>query len=927
MDVVLQELKRDDEIALQAQVKKAASRVARCRPSSRSFHSSQLQCCAPSVFPAAESAVSYMQERRLRVQTQQRVAGNSPVMQLSPLLGLRVDRDLHRLDSEVLSVRKEALSSLHEFFAPSTVTRLQALRCDEHQAFLSQVHLPLFKLFADVSEICRDMAIHLTSILFSSVQDIPSSVLDHFFAVVRVRQPPCACYDPTAQLFVQDPQAYEAYQRGKAIVPGQGTVTQWACVESSEEVRLRICRLLHQLVYLALERGSESGLRPYFHDLVLFFHGFSLDPFAVLQIEACTAMSTLARSFAFELGMKLYAVGLVRAILPLLHHRLSKVRIAAIAAIQDLVKVPDRGKRKGAGTDAIVELVGFRAENVLPISVFYRADVSFNYLAQLSQDAHPMVRKSLVNMLAEWLTQLPDRYDHETRLLPFLLNGLNDPVQENQVHALKALAKCADLYVRDNEEEIRAYQLLDAPINYTAHLAPALPLPFQERPNLATRLYVRTNTRRILPALLEELSHWMASARQLSAKLLRALIIFYENSFKDDLPILLPALLKALAFAHEVGEDQGEFAATLTHCAELIGWFCFNATSSSIATPPLDPSVFLPEETTISSSTNSTRRRLARTTLLAHFRALGGKIAMFDQHQDENEPERPGQQNQHQHQQQNHHQPPPVGETGPWVWYMEMPVVSRVYLTASVLTTAACALDLVSPFNLYFNLSLVRQGQVWRLFTNFMYFGNFSLDFLFHMYFLVRYCRLLEEGTFRGRTADFIFMILFGATMITCIAPFIRPSIPFLGSSLTFMMVYVWGRQNEHVRLTFLNLFPFTAPYLPWVLLTFSMVLGNPATIDVIGIIVGHTYYFLEFVFPVVAEARGWPVRRLFHTPAMLHYFCGTYHHEEAPGAVRVDFAPAHANAAAPPPPPAAAGAGAGAGGGGAGGGQHLHED
>lgn len=34
-----------------------------------------------------------------------------------------------------------------------------------------------------------------------------------------------------------------------------------------------------------------------------------------------------------------------------------------------------------------------------------------------------------MTMLAEWLTELPDRYDHETRLLPFLLNGLNDPVQ------------------------------------------------------------------------------------------------------------------------------------------------------------------------------------------------------------------------------------------------------------------------------------------------------------------------------------------------------------------------------------------------------------------------------------------------------------------------------------------------------------------
>lgn len=255
-------------------------------------------------------------------------------------------------------------------------------------------------------------------------------------------------------------------------------------------------------------------------------------------------------------------------------------------------------------------------------------------------------------------------------------------------------------------------------------------------------------------------------------------------------------------------------------------------------------------------------------------------------------------------------------------WYMEMPVVSRVYLTAAVLTTAGCALDIVSPFHLYFNLGLIKQGQVWRLATNFVYFGQFSLDFVFHMYFLARYCRLLEEGTFRGRTADFVFMILFGATMITCIAPFIRPSIPFLGSSLTFMMVYVWGRRNEHVRLTFLNLFPFTAPYLPWVLLTFSVVLGNPATVDVIGIIVGHTYHFLEYTYPLVAEARGWPLRRLLRTPALLHHLCGTqpppgHDDGDGDGDMRVNFV----QPPQPPPEPAAAAAAGGGGGG------HAHED
>lgn len=70
--------------------------------------------------------------------------------------------------------------------------------------------------------------------------------------------------------------------------------------------------------------------------------------------------------------------------------------------------------------------------------------------------------------------------------------------------------------------------------------------------------------------------------------------------------------------------------------------------------------------------------------------------------------------------------------------------------------------------------------QFWRLFTNFFFFGaKFSLEFLFHMFFLVQYCRSLEEGSFRGRTADFFYMILFGSTLLLCIAPFAQ--MHFLG--------------------------------------------------------------------------------------------------------------------------------------------------
>lgn len=80
-------------------------------------------------------------------------------------------------------------------------------------------------------------------------------------------------------------------------------------------------------------------------------------------------------------------------------------------------------------------------------------------------------------------------------------------------------------------------------------------------------------------------------------------------------------------------------------------------------------------------------------------------------------------------------------------------------------------------------------------------------------------------------------MLLFGGTLLTLLAPFVQ--IEFLGSSLTFMMVYVWGRRHQYVNLSFLGIFNFTAPYLPWVLLAFSVMLGSSPKVDLLGMVAG----------------------------------------------------------------------------------------
>ena len=49
------------------------------------------------------------------------------------------------------------------------------------------------------------------------------------------------------------------------------------------------------------------------------------------------------------------------------------------------------------------------------------------------------------------------------------------------------------------------------------------------------------------------------------------------------------------------------------------------------------------------------------------------------------------------------------------------------------------------------------------------------------------------------------------------------------------MLVYVWSRRNPYVHMNFFGLFQFQAPHLPWVLLGFSLLLGNSIIVDVMG--------------------------------------------------------------------------------------------
>ncbi|KAJ3368331.1 hypothetical protein GGF31_006422 [Allomyces arbusculus] len=231
--------------------------------------------------------------------------------------------------------------------------------------------------------------------------------------------------------------------------------------------------------------------------------------------------------------------------------------------------------------------------------------------------------------------------------------------------------------------------------------------------------------------------------------------------------------------------------------------------------------------------------------------------------------------------------------------YLEIPPMTRTWVTLSVVVSVLCQAGYLAPFHLYYDPHFIlNRGEYWRIFSSFFYFGHFGIDLIFHMFFLARYSRLLEEGRYRTRPADYFVLLAFGAVALLILATVLPAhSLPFLGSPLSQVLVYIWSRRNPFVRMSFLGVMEFTAPYLPWVLVVFSVVMHGTVPIgDLAGIALGHVYWYFDDIYPRLREVQARSAWRPFKAPRFLEQLFGQVARDHLPDVAVL----------APPPPPAA---------------------
>ncbi|KAK7358405.1 hypothetical protein VNO77_00332 [Canavalia gladiata] len=212
------------------------------------------------------------------------------------------------------------------------------------------------------------------------------------------------------------------------------------------------------------------------------------------------------------------------------------------------------------------------------------------------------------------------------------------------------------------------------------------------------------------------------------------------------------------------------------------------------------------------------------------------------------------------------HYLPHSAMSSPAEFYNSLPPITKAYGTICLLATATYHLGLYHLVHIALLYGQVfYRFQVWRLFSNFFFLGPFSINFGIRLLMIARYGVQLEKGPFDRRTADFLWMMIFGAISLLVLSAIPIFWSPFLAVPLVFMLLYLWSREFPNAQINIYGLVALKAFYLPWAMLALDVIFGSPLVPDLLGIIAGHLYYFLTVLHPA---AGG---KNILKTPKWVH--------------------------------------------------------
>ncbi|BHF76256.1 Derlin 1 [Sparganum proliferum] len=198
--------------------------------------------------------------------------------------------------------------------------------------------------------------------------------------------------------------------------------------------------------------------------------------------------------------------------------------------------------------------------------------------------------------------------------------------------------------------------------------------------------------------------------------------------------------------------------------------------------------------------------------------------------------------------------------------YYGIPRLTRYWLTGTVVLSLLGKLGLISLFWLILEWNkFFYDFQLWRPVTALLFYPvtpQTGFHFLINLYFLYTYSSRLETGS--GRPAEYAFLLLVNWITLTVIG--FLMGFYLLFEPMVLSVMYVWCQMNREAVVQFWFGTQFKAIYFPWALVVFNIIIRGSALMELVGIFVGHVYYFFAHQYP---QEFGGP--QLLKTPAFLY--------------------------------------------------------
>lgn len=463
-------------------------------------------------------------------------------------------REVNGLKDSKAQIRSTSLKTLHAEFIKEPKLKPCNDQLDIIQELLEELLKPLIKLVCDEKEQCRDLSINILTLyeIFSFLNECidPAGSLSYLFPIIVDR------------LGAYDLEGIQNLPEQLKPVPSQKPQILKNPPEKSEEIR----KNLASLTLAVIEKSTPQLLFGYLDEATSICKALVMDPASGDAIQiGCKTMSILCQKCTERLLH--FSEQLGRSLFTSLVHKHWKVRKAGLEAIKDVMYC---GVFK-YNSNLVEHLVGFRDPNIVPIKDFYEPSTRLNYLAMLVNDKSAHVRGTFFEVISNWLTKLPDRFDHESRLIPYILSGLFDPIPEIKEDCFRYIEEIGQQYEEEKEKDIRSIRQLGYQEPWTCDGVMSdlpLPDPFVKRPRLGSRLFFRQYVRRYLNAIFIELGDWISASRLYSSQLLLALIIFTEESITMYLEKFLTCMCKAMNI-----NNSAEILKNLETATKLVGRF------------------------------------------------------------------------------------------------------------------------------------------------------------------------------------------------------------------------------------------------------------------------------------------------------------------------------------------------------------------